>query len=97
VNSVCSLNDGRLASASDDMTVRVWDSLKGVALRVLEGHTGWVKSVIALGDGKLASASDDRTVRIWDLGSKGGGGKSGRTLKKYRNSSKFSRKLRTWR
>jgi WD40 repeat protein len=96
VNSVCSLNDGRLASASDDMTVRVWDGLKGVALRVLEGHTGWVKSVIALGDGKLASASDDRTVRIWDLGSKGGGGrKSGRTLKKYRNSSKFSRKLRT--
>lgn len=94
-NSVCSLGDRRLASASDDMTVRVWDGLKGTCIRVLEGHTDWVKSVIALGDGKLASASGDNMVRIWDLASKGGGGKPKRTLKKYRNSSKFSRKLRT--
>jgi WD40 repeat protein len=69
VNSVTALGDGRLASASDDNTVRVWDASSGVCLRVLEGHTDWVWSVTALGDGRLASASWDHTVRVWDASS----------------------------
>ena len=63
------LGDGRLASASSDKTVRVWDASSGVCLRVLEGHTDWVNSVTALGDGRLASASSDNTVRVWDASS----------------------------
>ena len=69
VYSVTALGDGRLASASADNTVRVWDASvegPGVCLRVLEGHTDLVTSVTALGDGRLASASSDRTVRVWD-------------------------------
>jgi WD40 repeat protein len=66
---VTALGDGRLASASEDNTVRVWDASSGVCLRVLEGHTNWVNSVTALGDGRLASASEDNTVRVWDVSS----------------------------
>jgi WD40 repeat protein len=66
---VTALGDGRLASASFDNTVRVWDASSGVCLRVLEGHTNWVRSVTTLGDGRLASASEDNTVRVWDASS----------------------------
>jgi WD40 repeat protein len=66
---VTALGDGRLASASDDKTVRVWDASSGVCLRVLEGHTEKMQSVTALGDGRLASASDDKTVRVWGASS----------------------------
>ncbi len=62
--------DGRrLASASDDHTVRLWDAETGQALRTLEGHSGLVYSVAwwpVAGVPRLASASADKTVRIWD-------------------------------
>ncbi|MBL8233127.1 MAG: TIR domain-containing protein, partial [Bryobacterales bacterium] len=57
----------RLASASSDRTVRIWDPTTGACLRVLEGHQAVIWSCAFSPDGtRLASASDDRTVRIWD-------------------------------
>ena len=57
----------RLASASIDQTVKVWDATSGQATLTLKGHTGGVNSVAFSADGeRLASASDDGTVKVWD-------------------------------
>src|SRR5206468_3812283 len=68
VNSVCYSPDGRrLASASDDRTVIVWDATTGQEALSLKGHTGRVESVCFSPDGqRLASASIDGTVVVWD-------------------------------
>jgi WD40 repeat protein len=71
MGAVCSVSfspDGkRVASGSDDGTVRVWDLATGQAV-VLKGHKHVVSQVCFSPDGKrLASASWDKTVRIWDL------------------------------
>ena len=64
-----SLDGSKLASASDDSTVRLWDVETGTAIgSALEGHSSLVGSVIFSPDGsKLASASNDNTLHLWDV------------------------------
>ena len=58
---------GRLASAGDDGTVRLWDADSGTALATLRGHEGWVRAVaFDPTEGRLASAGQDGAVRLWD-------------------------------
>ncbi|KAI6116192.1 WD40-repeat-containing domain protein [Pisolithus sp. B1] len=55
----------RLASASRDGTVRLWDLKTGMPYFMIQGHTNTVTSVDLCSDGKLlASGSGDREVRI---------------------------------
>ena len=60
--------DGRrLASGSDDGTVRLWDAESGKLVQTLEGHSHEVWAVAFSPDGRrLASGSFDKTVRLWD-------------------------------
>jgi WD40 repeat protein len=69
VRGVAFSRDGsRLATASQDSMVRVWDAHTGEQQLLLKGHGAAVAGVAFSPDGKhLASASEDKTVRVWEI------------------------------
>ncbi len=83
VKSVAVSPNGKLlASASDDLTVKVWDLTSGQERFTLKGHTNTVRSVAFSADGtRLATASEDSTLKVWDTTS----GEESLTLKGHRS------------
>ena len=67
IYSMVRLPTGQLASASQDKTIRFWDTDTGECKKILKGHTNDIVSVVMLPNGQLASGSDDKTIRFWDL------------------------------
>ena len=69
VSSIAFSPDGtKLASASWDSTVVVWDLAGSRAMTRLQGHMRSVLSVAFSPDGRrLATSSEDQTVRLWDV------------------------------
>jgi WD40 repeat protein len=67
VTDVAIAADGRIATAGDNGTIRLW-ATDGRALSTLRGHEGVVDAVaFASRRRALASAGDDGTVRLWNL------------------------------
>ena len=69
VNSVSFSPDGtKVASGSNDNTVKLWDVTSGECLQTLEGHSHYVNGVSFSPDGtKVASGSWDKAVKLWDV------------------------------
>jgi WD40 repeat protein len=69
VSSVAYSPDGKtLASASQDHTVRLWETATNKELTTLQGHTNAVDVVAFSPDGMtLASGGLDKTVRLWEV------------------------------
>jgi WD40 repeat protein len=68
VTSLSFAPDGaRLASASVDGSVRLWDARRPEQKPIrLSGHSGWVWTVAFTADGEtLVSGGADRSVRVW--------------------------------
>ena len=61
------LESGRLASASGDMTIRIWKIATRACVATLEGHRGSVRSLALLNGRRLASGSSDQTVKVWEV------------------------------
>lgn len=69
VNGCAISPDGKwLISASEDNTLKIWDSITGEVRQTLTGHTGWVSGCAISPDGTwVVSVSRDRTLKIWDV------------------------------
>ncbi|MDZ8223748.1 eIF2A-related protein [Nostoc sp. ChiVER01] len=66
-NIVFSPNKKTFALASEDKTIKLWDS-QGHLLRTLIGHEAGVKSIAFSPDGyTLASGSADNKIILWDI------------------------------
>ena len=67
VTCVLKLTDGRLASASWDTTIKLWDIGSSECLGTLRGHTRNVTCLQELATGELVSGSTDGHLRVWDI------------------------------
>lgn len=66
VNWLKILPDGRMASASNDMTIILWNLTTNMPNSILTGHTGQVKCLELLTNGYLISGASDNSTRVWD-------------------------------
>jgi WD40 repeat protein len=68
LNDLVSLPNNRVASGSNDQTVKVLDLDKGICLKALTGHNHWVTSLIFIErDNSLVSGSYDNSIKIWEV------------------------------
>ncbi|KAE9396751.1 WD40 repeat-like protein, partial [Gymnopus androsaceus JB14] len=60
-------DDGIIATASWDRTVRIWNAVNGALIHTLTGPTGQIWSAAFSPDGKLIAAGGDHQVRLWSV------------------------------
>jgi len=63
-NQISITPNGRIAAASDDKTVKIFDL--GGKVSILNDHKQAVLSAIGLPDGRILSGSKDKTIKVWD-------------------------------
>jgi hypothetical protein len=67
VNGVAwSPDSQRVASASTDQSLQIWDALSGNHLISDADYQGAVTSVASMADGSMVTGSADTTVQVWD-------------------------------
>ena len=67
-------DDGLLAAAGVDHSIKVWDVASGELHRSLDKDVGWVKTLLFTAEGtRLVYGGRDGSIRFWDLGEPGRG------------------------
>jgi WD40 repeat protein len=59
--------NGFVASASNDKTVNVWNTLTWTSIQRFTNHTDWVYSLDQIDSDTMVSGSRDKTIRIWRI------------------------------
>ncbi len=59
--------NGFVASASEDKTVNIWNTLTWTSIRKYTNHTSLVRSLDQIDNDTMVSGSDDKTIRIWKI------------------------------
>jgi len=67
VRLLIKVDGSRLASASDDGNIIIWNCLNGRRITTLKGHSLAITCIALIGAGKLISGSADKTIRMWNL------------------------------
>jgi WD40 repeat protein len=67
VTCVIVLHDGRLATASDDKTIKIWNTKTGNSDHTFNGHTDWFHCLIEFDQNRIISCDDDKTIKIWNV------------------------------
>jgi WD40 repeat protein len=68
INDLVSLPYNRIASGSNDETIKIWDLDKGNCIKALTGHKHWITSLIFIErDNSLISGSHDGSIKIWEV------------------------------
>ena len=70
VLSLILLHDGKIASASTDKTIKIWDIIDNkdyTTISTLKAHTESVYSLMQLSNRNLVSCSKDKTIKVWDI------------------------------
>lgn len=58
---------GRMASASADAKIIIWNHVTGSKVMVLEGHTLQVTCLLLLDRNTLVSGSSDKTIKVCNV------------------------------
>jgi hypothetical protein len=67
INSIILLNKFTMASASDDKTIKVWNTDNFTFVKTLRYHDGSVYCLALISEDLFASGSHDKTICIWDV------------------------------
>jgi WD40 repeat protein len=68
VKALCHVKDDILASASTDMTIKIWNSTSGEILKSLRDHKNIINDIIWLKHQQyLVSCSKDETIKMWNI------------------------------
>jgi WD40 repeat protein len=70
VNALVQINQNQVATAGNDMTIKIWDITTKSLINTYCAHLDIIKSLVILPDGKLASGAMDKAIRVWDMQTK---------------------------
>jgi len=67
ITCLVKISNTQFASASDDHSIKIWDSETGFCLKNLKEHFLTVNCLIKVNEFELVSGSEDSLIKIWNL------------------------------
>jgi WD40 repeat protein len=69
INSLVLMNENKLASGSEDKTIKIWDIQKRLCISTITGNYERIQSLLKINENTLAAGSQ-RTIRVFNIDNK---------------------------